>query len=434
MSVPSSSPLTNKKRKRTASDAGNSSKVTLETSSLPASQVGPVLVSFPSVQPPKSTPFKCYAQEGEDGKDFARQRTSIAGETEAVEFTGSNDATEDDGAGSRYLVAVHHKSTGKVTIQPAPFYLATRQVKSLKNHVPTAPSVAERMQARNVLGETFGTKKAQAAIRAHERNKVDVGAMEGVANVLQERITEGTGNLPTQEEAKLAADAARPIPPYNMEAEIPEDIYPLHGIIPEQEWQALDSLLPQLKAASSNLARAKLLSNTRSKWVSQHLALAYAGPKPKAKTVKLLIYIAAMLSFRAITGGKAVPERDAIVEKMSPTPEIVIDSLISRFTEKLRGSNKPHTTSHTDTNLMTHIFALCLKVDDFATDTTLLASDLRMGVTKVNTLFRSLGAKVEQLTAHELKRLGLPDSAGETKRAVLKAPLAFPKPRAKRKT
>jgi DNA-directed RNA polymerase I subunit RPA49 len=49
-----------------------------------------------------------------------------------------------------------------------------------------------------MLGKTFGTKKAKAAITAHERNKVDVSAMEGVAGVLQDRIDEGTENLPSQ--------------------------------------------------------------------------------------------------------------------------------------------------------------------------------------------------------------------------------------------
>ena len=49
-----------------------------------------------------------------------------------------------------------------------------------------------------MLGKAFGTKKAKAAIQTHERNKVDVSAMEDVAGVLQDRIDEGTENLPTQ--------------------------------------------------------------------------------------------------------------------------------------------------------------------------------------------------------------------------------------------
>ncbi|TFY80647.1 hypothetical protein EWM64_g3361, partial [Hericium alpestre] len=184
------------------------------------------------------------------------------------------------------------------------------------------------------------------------------------------------------EEAKLAADAARPIPPYDLDATTPEDAYPLHGIIPEQEWAALDALLPQLKAAESHAQRYQLLSNTRSNWVKGHVKHAYEAPKPNPKTVKILAYIAAMLSFRALAGGKDVPERKSIVDRLSPTPEIVVDSLLARFTEKLRGTNKPKVTSQMDMSLLTHVFALCLKIDDFATDTTLIAADLRMGVTK----------------------------------------------------
>ena len=67
------------------------------------------------------------------------------------------------------------------------------------------PGISERLHARNVLGEAFGTKKAKAAIRAHERNKVDVTMMEAVADVLQDRIEEGTENLPTQGVSQLSA-------------------------------------------------------------------------------------------------------------------------------------------------------------------------------------------------------------------------------------
>ena len=85
-----------------------------------------------------------------------------------------------------------------MVLQPAPLHILTRQVKALKHLKSIAPTAAERLQARNALGETFGTKKAQAAIRAYERNKVDVSAMENVAGMLQDRIEEGTENLPTK--------------------------------------------------------------------------------------------------------------------------------------------------------------------------------------------------------------------------------------------
>jgi A49-like RNA polymerase I associated factor len=77
-------------------------------------------------------------------------------------------------------------------------YPIARQIKALKNFKPTETGTSEHFQARNTLGKAFGTKKAKAAIQAHERNKVDVSAMEDVAGVLQDRIDEGTENLPTQ--------------------------------------------------------------------------------------------------------------------------------------------------------------------------------------------------------------------------------------------
>ena len=59
-------------------------------------------------------------------------------------------------------------------------------------------STKQRMEAKAALGEAFGTKKAKANIRARERNKVDVSAMEGVAGHLQDRIEQSTMTLPTQ--------------------------------------------------------------------------------------------------------------------------------------------------------------------------------------------------------------------------------------------
>ncbi len=184
-------------------------------------------------------------------------------------------------------------------------YLISRQIKALKNFKSTKPDSLEYSQARSTLGKVFGTKKAKTAIHAQERNKIDVSAMEDVAGVLQDRIDEGTENLPTQgaprffscekkclvhvkglsEKMEDSANAARLIPVYNTDAERPEDIYPLHNIVPEPEWAALDSLLSKLKKAADDRSRERLLPNARSDWLKQHLMLAYSSPKPKSKIV-----------------------------------------------------------------------------------------------------------------------------------------------------
>lgn len=92
------------------------------------------------------------------------------------------------------------KKTNKIIIRPAPIQVLTRQVKALKTLVPPPSTSLERMESRNILGNTFGTKKAQKAIRAAERNKMDVSAMEGVTGHLQDAIEAGTSALPTKGE------------------------------------------------------------------------------------------------------------------------------------------------------------------------------------------------------------------------------------------
>jgi hypothetical protein len=98
----------------------------------------------------------------------------------------------------RYLVAVHDRQANTITFRSAPLYDLTRTVKALKNLEPQAVSQAQRGQARNVLGETFGTKKAKAAIRAAERNRVDVTAMKDVQDFVVESVRGGTSALPTK--------------------------------------------------------------------------------------------------------------------------------------------------------------------------------------------------------------------------------------------
>lgn len=43
------------------------------------------------------------------------------------------------------------------------------------------------------------------------------------------------------------------------------------------------------------------------------------------------------------------------------------------------------------------------------------------------------GCTIGKLTSQDLKRLGLPESVGQEKRAILKAPLTFPKPKLRRR-
>lgn len=119
------------------------------------------------------------------------------------------------------------------------------------------------------------------------------------------------------------------------------------------------------------------------------------------------------MSFRIQTLHGKVPDREVLLGKMSPAPETIVDGLLDRFTEKARASttyvlsfnlpcicshrsnertNSRQATSSTQTNLLSHMLALCLKVDNFASETTLIGADLQMAAgTCVLRLFSIFG-------------------------------------------
>jgi DNA-directed RNA polymerase I subunit RPA49 len=57
---------------------------------------------------------------------------------------------------------------------------------------------ANRLEARNKLGEAFGTKKAKSRIKTVERNKIDISGMEGMRSQLEESILVAGKDLPSQ--------------------------------------------------------------------------------------------------------------------------------------------------------------------------------------------------------------------------------------------
>lgn len=175
--------------------------------------------------------------------------------------------------------------------------ILARRVKALKGLDAAPVSNLQRLEARNNLGETFGTKRAVKAIRAAERNKVDVSAMQGVTAHLQESIEANTAALPSKgdyqclgkyrcsltsffsvDEAKATVDSNRLIPPYNLDVDTVADVYALHDIIPEVEFNAIP--ISEMMATQTTGELIQRLPYKRSSWVNNHITLLFATPTP----------------------------------------------------------------------------------------------------------------------------------------------------------
>lgn len=153
------------------------------------------LANFPSIRPAKDLPFTIYSREPTSNADLAKQLTTLAGETEDISYFSVNRRLPGGGeaADVQYLPAVYDTASGTLTVHPsAPLYLLSHSVKRLASvQMPSLQQQqADYRARRNDLGEAFGTRKRKTAIRAEERNKVDVGAMQGVKGQLMDQIGE----------------------------------------------------------------------------------------------------------------------------------------------------------------------------------------------------------------------------------------------------
>ncbi|KAJ7222361.1 A49-like RNA polymerase I associated factor-domain-containing protein, partial [Mycena pura] len=176
-------------------------------------------------------------------------------------------------------------------------------------------------------------KKPRLAIRARERNRVDVGAMEGVMDFVMDKGIDKAADhegLMTTEEAKELADNSRPVPPFSLTATDPSDVYPLHGIIPETEWKSLT--VSALYEAGSAHNRKQILPFRGSDWVNTRL--------------------------------------ESIMQQ----------------TEKDKKRSLPRTTPQLDLLLLSHMLALCLRIDNYAADHALITRDLSLATEKITAL------------------------------------------------
>ncbi|WWC61294.1 uncharacterized protein I303_103875 [Kwoniella dejecticola CBS 10117] len=421
----SSSQTTKKpsKRKSEAGSLGHSDvQVIVEEASTSA---GPAFVNFPSVRPSKNTPFTIYTRDVGSSSDLTKQHSIIAGETEDVEFFSTNrdHNLNTEGADCQYLPALYDPSTGQVHIHPStPLYLLTHGVKRLRASVnaPLLDKQAHWKAQRNDLGETFGTRKAKTQIRAEERNKVDVGAMQGVKGHLMGSIPELAMN-----DGPILANESIPTP--NVTTSDPSEVYPRDSLISSQEWSSID--VKSLQQADDDETRQKALPWRRKVgWIQGRIRY-FNSLEDKTIRRTQLRYVFYLSTLCLLRENAAVLSKVPVAELSSKFPGVpsqLLDGIIKRFAEPKE--KRYVITEKLHVKLLAWICVLYLHVGGFSVDTGRVAQDLKLDKAKVENMFKNLGCRVDMDTPAEREKKGITTAeASANRKAVLKAPVVFPK-------
>ncbi|KAG0317427.1 DNA-directed RNA polymerase I subunit rpa49 [Linnemannia gamsii] len=403
-------------------------KVTMEyaKADIDAGIEGPFLAAFPGIAPPKDIPFNVYKPESEESKNKKKRRI-VEADTGKVEFVGQNFGDNARAGYCRYVLAIRDRDTEKITFKDAPVIPINRTIKSLKNAKGPIASKEQFMQAKNTLGEAFGTKKIKQQIKSVERNAVNVSTLDSIAGILHDSIAAKTSALPSKESIKAKADEDRPIPPFDLAATKVEDIYKIDTLITPAEYQVIP-FKALLEKTNQPLAALPFQSSA---YVNGALTVALSISKKDRHKIRLLMYISFLMAFRTIPD-KKLDDSEFVNKIMGDVPSVIMENLYERFTESPEGADKKrHTfTPKSKDKLLCWILAIALTLENFNMDAGSLTKDLSMKQTRVNELYKSLGCKVNELTATEKAQAGASNEEAKTmKRAILTVPLTFPLPK-----
>ena len=387
-------------------------KLKLEVSKSDGSSAGPLLTTFSGVYPPAGTSLNVYKRKGDD-------QFYVYGENDKMEYAGDLKSSAHFSSACGYAIGIFDKERKKVILRQVPLVHIDQSVKAVKS-VLASSNLQTRISTgdRRSLGETFGTRKAQSAIKAYDRGKIEIGNMKSVAGHITNAIEVKAETLQAPSEIEQDADQNRLIPPFDKDTASVESIYKIYDIMSER---ALDSIdVDAFLALQQQDFTEMSQSGKYSTFVLRRLQIsANRNDKKRIKYLACLNYMIKLAKMK----DAVLNRRGEFYTIMANIPGEVENELFTKFTDskpgRKEGASRLTLPTAKKILLNSYICALALHVDNFSVDLSSLSVDLELTQTKMADLFRQLGCQVET------KKL----EGKVLRHAKLVAPVQFPKPR-----
>ena len=289
--------------------------------------------------------------------------------------------------------------------------------------------------ARQALGLAFGSKKTQKIIHnltanAISPSKPSQAGSTGPPDPLAQAVLSSMPEGPSAEAVvslEKAAEAARARPTPNLSASTPADVYPIPLLVGGEDTLPKLHVKDWIDTINSNGD-----VTTRSLYVSRRiLRVVRSGD---VRLVRVLRYLQLLIEWYKLF---SAPKHKHKGRHVPDTGDQIFAPLIADFSSQLVGSVKARFADsagnlnkwHQD-NLITHMMALTLVVDNFETDTLHMQRDLVMDPKDLAKYYQELGCAVTIPNKAEQTKMKISSAEAKGRRmAKLKLPLKFPKPR-----
>ncbi|MCJ1247307.1 DNA-directed RNA polymerase I subunit rpa49 [Trapelia coarctata] len=455
--------MADKKRKHTGEGGDRPSKKSHTEVSGQASTVwfsvvqdvgewAPAIATTPGLDLPTNVPLKAYKR----ARTGATHRGTAAGRSRQsdselllhcsahpkLDYTAREEVSGGAESLLRHYVGVYDPKTGELQVVPARNVV----VRGTLRPPPTAENgdkssdeekvPQSRLKARTILGEAFGTKKSQKAIRSLTENAIFTPKtasqtssgktpLDPLASAVLESMSQVTSSMPTREELQAAVDDAKPRPKANLDATTPADVYKIEDLIGIEMLKSLS-----VRQWQDDIKADKAIE-THSRFVSHRvIRVVQSGD---VKRLKALRYVLLMLDWfgglkPGQKGAKRLPQREDIRKAVGEEiQDFLVDGLRRKFAPDKHYGGSAMNKWAID-NFMTHISALAVIIDHFETDMADLQNDLKLDTKQMSQYFHEIGCRVAALTEPERIKFKIDAKEKSTHRiAKLRLPLEFPK-------
>ncbi|KAL1650620.1 DNA-directed RNA polymerase I subunit rpa49 [Didymella pomorum] len=432
--------MAEKKRKRNEEGAERPSKKTavapqgnVKVELLQEEALGPLLAATPGLKFPSRINFKPYQHTNILPKSSVTTLLLQSSDHARLDYTAQQEQDGSAGSQIKDYVGVFDPETKKLQIVPVKRVTVRSTLRSETQELQEEQARLEAAQGtmtakRHQLAAEFGSKKSRKRIDDITMNSIRSGAPEeqqrneGVAENVLTNMSENTSAMPTKAELAAALDSSKPRPTPNMAAEFPGDVYTydavvgseLMGLIPVKDWMDASEKGKGVQVNSKYVAK-RILKLCRNKQVQKLKALRF---------ILLCINFNAALGNQAGRYARRIPPKGKLESLMNEEDNIPLVNAIRR---KFGSENNDMPRWNVD-NLMTHVAAAALIVDDFEVDVNDLREDLKIENKEIKQYFHELGCRVGPPTQTDMTKFKLTKADSNNHHvAKLRLPLAFPR-------
>lgn len=349
--------------------------------------------------------FRLYSSNTDS---LYRKKRILHIENSIIEWVGDIEG----GANCCYVVGVVDNDSGTVEIQEAHPISMVHAVKAQKQ-LDSSLIKEKTTLARNELGQSFGTRKRRKTIKNLEMNQIRVENMQDVTGIIKQSIQETAPSILLKHDLDLLAMADRLIPPCNLEAVDPKDIYNLDDIVPKEVLDSIDHRT-LWKEKNVEVCKAYLQPLMVGSFV-WNMLLTRLKNKTDKYDIKKILYLCYLCKWYRLSHKDAA----SFERFLNNAPKGVCDNIKNHFLETAAGSGDKKRLKRTDRlkdKCLIYILCMCFILNNFKFDIQLIAKDLEITLGTATKMVKELGARIEKKTV-EGRKLQI---------ATLVLPLQFP--------